>query len=62
MKDKLITAGVNTLHAFGHPECNDKNIFTHPVYKELFKRMLEENKGHRGEEDKVIDELLTKFV
>lgn len=59
MKDKLIAAGVNNLHAYGYPECNKDNILADQIYKAFFASMLKDNKGHGEAIDKAIDELLT---
>lgn len=58
MKDKLISAGVKNLHAYGYPECNKDNILTDQIYKAFFASMLKDNKGHASHIDKAIDELL----
>ena len=58
MKKKLIEAGVRSLKEFGYPECNADNILTDDVYKQFFASMLKDNKGHSGEIDRAIDELL----
>jgi hypothetical protein len=58
MKDKLISAGVKNLHAYGYPECNKDNILTDQIYKAFFASMLKDNKGNGKDIDKAIDELL----
>jgi hypothetical protein len=61
MKKNLISRGVRGLKAFGFPNVNTKKILIDNVYKEFFKKMLEElkRKGQGQETDKIIDELLT---
>ena len=60
IKKNLISRGVRGLKAFGFPNVNSKRILTDKVYKEFFKKMLEELKraGQGQETDKIIDELL----
>jgi hypothetical protein len=58
VKKKLIDAGVKNLNKFGYPNCNQDNILTDAIYKQFFAEMLKDNKGHSGEIDKAIDELL----
>ena len=58
MKDKLISAGVKNLHAYGYPEFNKDNILTDQIYKAFFASMLKDNKGNGKDIDKAIDELL----
>lgn len=61
MRERLIRAGVNNLIEFGYPHCNKQNIMTDPIYKEFFRRMLEENKGIRADIDATIDSLLLEI-
>jgi len=61
IKNTLIRNGVNNLKEFGSTEVNTENIFTDFVYREFFKSMLNDNKGHSKEIDDAIDELLLKL-
>ena len=35
MRDKLIKAGVSNLREFGYPNCDEVNILTDEIYKNL---------------------------
>lgn len=61
LEKKLIQNGINNLNEFGYPDVDEKNIFTDLIYSQMFKSMLEDNKGHRDDIDKVIDNLLDKI-
>jgi len=61
IKQKLIENGVKNLKAFGYDKVDKDNIFTDLIYSQMFKSMLEDNKGHRDDIDNAIDNLLTKI-
>lgn len=61
IKKLLIRNGVNNLKYFGYKDVNEENIFSDFMYRDFFKRMLEDNLGHREDVDKVINELLNKI-
>lgn len=44
-EQKLIKAGVNNLHEFGYPGCNEENILTDKIYSAFFVSMLKDNYG-----------------
>ena len=47
---------------FGYPEANKENILTDMIYKEMFKNMLNDNKGHGKNIDEAINELLSTII
>jgi hypothetical protein len=61
IEENLIKAGVKNLKIFGYPKCNEENIFTDRIYSNLFKQMLEENKGKSKEIDEAIKNLLIEL-
>lgn len=61
MRDKLIAAGVKNLNEFGYKKCNKENILSDEIYRQFFKRMLEDNKGQGNSIDKEIDVLLAEI-
>jgi len=61
IKQKLIENGVKNLKVFGYDKVDKDNIFTDLIYSQMFKSMLEDNKGHRDDIDNAIDNLLTKI-
>lgn len=61
MEQKLISAGVKNLRAYGYQACNKKNILTDEIYKGFFASMLNDNKGKGGADvDEAIERLLLK--
>ena len=61
IEQKLIEKGIKNLNQFGYPDVNKDNIFTDLIYSQMFKSMLEDNKGHRVDIDTAIDNLLAKI-
>lgn len=61
LETKLIENGVKNLKEFGYPYVNSENILTDEIYKEFFKKMLYESKGHKTIVDKAINNLLNKI-
>jgi hypothetical protein len=41
-REQLIEAGIHNLKQFGYPSVNKDNILTDMIYKEFFKKMLED--------------------
>ncbi len=62
IREHLLKAGVKNLKEFGYPEVTTETILTDEVYKELFKSMLEDNKGNGKQVDEVIDQLLSEVA
>jgi len=61
IEDNLISNGVKNLKEFGYPTVNAENILTDMIFSQLFKSMLEENKGVRKDVDEAIDSILGKI-
>lgn len=57
-KGMIIQNGINNLKEFGYENVNEDNIFTDVIYSQMFKRMLESNKGQDDRIDHVIDDIL----
>ncbi len=61
IEQKLIENGIKNLNEFGYNKVDKDNIFTDLIYSQMFKSMLEDNKGHRADIDTAIDNLLAKI-
>lgn len=61
MEEKLIENAINNLNQFGYSDVNKDNIFTDLVYSQIFRSMLEDNKGHGDLIDKAIEKLLKRI-
>ena len=59
IQQKLIKNGIKNLNEFGYPDVTEQTLFTDLIYSQMFKRMLEESKGHGFDAD--IDILLSKI-
>jgi hypothetical protein len=57
-KKMIIANGIKNLHEFGYEMANEENIMTDFIYVQMFKRMLESNKGEDDRIDHVIDAIL----
>ena len=57
----LLEGGVKNLREFGYPGVTVENILTVTVYKQFFKRMLEENLTKNKGADPAIQELLKEI-
>ena len=42
IQQRLIELIVSSLHKFGYPNADEKNVFTDVVYSEIFRRQLQE--------------------
>lgn len=62
IKSKILKAGVKSLQEFGYPSVDEKNIFTDMIYKEFFRRWLEDAKEERKDLAKEIDQLLSEII
>ena len=61
IEQKIIEKGIKNLKEFGYPNVDKDNIFTDLIFSQMFKSMLEDNKGHRDDIDIAIDKLLDKI-
>ena len=61
IKQKLLQNGVKNLIEFGYPDVNTENILTDIVYSDMFKSMLNDNKGYKNDIDEAIEELLDEL-
>jgi len=59
LREKIIANGVKNLREFGYPNVNEQNIFTDIIYRQFFKRMLEDNIGFGH--DKLINEMISEI-
>ena len=59
IQKKLIENAIKNLNEFGYPDVTEKDIFTDLIYSQMFKRMLEDNKGIGFDKD--INILLSKI-
>ena len=57
-KGMIIQNGINNLKEFGYEDVNEENILTDCIYSQMFKRMLEKNKGEDKRIDHIIDDVL----
>jgi hypothetical protein len=60
-KEMIINNGIKNLKEFGYPSVNNENIFTDAIYSQMFKRMLEKNKGEDEQIDIIIDDILANI-
>lgn len=60
MRRRLITAGVNSLGAFGYRDVRPTNILTDVVFAQFFATMLRDNLGQDATLDLAINELLAE--
>jgi hypothetical protein len=57
-KTLIIQKGVSNLKEFGYENVDINNIFTDAIYSQMFKRILENNKGEDNRIDTIIDEII----
>lgn len=57
----IINGAVKNLKEYGYKNVTPQNILIDKIFSPLFKEMITESKGVSEENDKLIDELLTKI-
>ncbi len=60
-KEKLISAGIQSLQKYGYSGVTAENITSDPIYSAFFKEMLLEAVGRSFEFDASINELLKQI-
>lgn len=61
-RDRIISAGVANLKAFGYPKVDKDNILTDRIYGAFFLSMLEENLKSAGEYNNLSEEILKELI